>query len=110
MKHIFEYLFSKKSDLNKLKTNSFGITKKDMIGEIKGFPVGVVVKMMEEQKSQGNKPNIKVFQWRCDAGDVVSGFDWGATKDGNGFWYDVIMNMNFDRFFKAYPEYKKYDI
>ena len=68
MKHIFEYLFSKKSDLDKLsKTNRFGITEKDMIGHLKGFPVGVVVRMMEEQEKQGNKPNISTFQ-RRDAG------------------------------------------
>ena len=40
-------LFNKKN-LEKSKDNKYGITEDDMIGELNGFPVGVVVRMMEE--------------------------------------------------------------
>ena len=69
MKTILEYLFSKKSDLDKLsKTNQFGITEKDLIGELEGFPLGVVVRMLEEAEKQENKPDVKVFQKKSKLG------------------------------------------
>lgn len=40
-------LFNKKN-LEKNKINKYHITKKDMIGDLKGFPIGVVVRMLEE--------------------------------------------------------------
>ena len=105
MKTINEYLFSKKSDLDKLKTNRFGITEKDMIRALEGFPVGVVVKMMEEQEKQWNKSDVKIFQKNRS-----TGFSWYKTEDGTSFWYQVLSNDDFDLFYKKYPEYKKYDL
>ena len=104
MKTLKEALFNKKNlDKN---NNQYNISKKDMIGELKGFPVGLVVRMMEEQELQGNKPNIKVFQkYVMDAND---GFEWKGTEDGQGFWYKVI-NGDFTLFFEKYPEYEKYN-
>ena len=112
MKHIFEYLFSKKFDMDKIKikTNRFHITRDDMIGELKGFPVGVVVRMLEETEWQGNKPDVKVFQHNNHRGKGLGGFKWSKTNIGHAFWEDVIFNKNFDKFYKEYPEYKKYDI
>ena len=110
MKHIFEYLFSKKTDLDKIRTNRFGITEKDMIGSLKGFPVGVVVGMMEEQENQGNKPDVKVFQRKRSVNKHGGGFDWVATKDTHNFWSKVITGRNFNAFYEKYPEYKKYDL
>ena len=111
MKPILEYLFSKKSDLDKLsKTNRFGITKKDMFGGLKGFPVGVVVRMLEEQEKQGNKPNVKVFQKNLETGQYGGGFEWDYTEEKWSFWSKVITYRNFREFYKRYPEYKKYDI
>ena len=110
MKHIFEYLFSKKSDLDKIKTNRFGITKKDMIGNLEKFQVGVVVRMLEEQELQGNNPDVKVFQKNQGAGRPIGGFDWNETECGRDFWFDVIRWRIFKKFYEKYPKYKKYDI
>ena len=67
-----ESLFSKK---NLDVVNKYGISKKDMIGQIKDFPVGVVVRMMEEQEAQRGDANIKQFQIsRCE------GFPWEKPK------------------------------
>lgn len=96
-------LFNKKN-LEKSKVNKYGITEDDMIGELNGFPVGVVVRMMEECELQGNKPNIIVLQ---DSPD--SAFDWFETEAGWYFWECVIEDCDFDRFFKKYPEYEKYN-
>ena len=110
MKTILEYLFSKKSDLDKIRANIFGITEKDMIRALEGFPVGVVMRMMEEQKNQGNKPDVKVFQRAANADSSDGGFHWDDTEDGYEFWEAVINFINFNKFYKKHPEYKKYNI
>ena len=111
MKTILEYLFSKKSDLNKLsKNNRFHITKKDLIEDLEGFPVGVVVRMLEEQEKQGNNPDVKVFQKKIAVGKDQGGISWGLTEAGFIFWDAVINYEEFTVFYKRYPEYKKFDI
>ena len=87
----------------------YNITKKDMVDDLKGFPVGVVIRMLEEQEKQGNKPDIKVFQKNCCAGWNDNGFEWDDTEDGEDFWEGVISYDDYDKFFKEYPEYKKYN-
>ena len=97
-------LFNKKNlDKNR---NKYNITEEDMIGDLKGFPIGLVVRMMEEQEAQGNKPDIKVFQDDATVGDDEGGFTWAETKDDWDFWKYVISNKRFDFFFEKYPEYK----
>ena len=106
MKTLKESLFNKKN-LENGKVNKYGITEDDMIRNIEGFPVGVVVRMMEEQEAQGNKPDVGVFQY--DRRLASKGFQWDETEGGQTFWSNVISNENFDLFFKKYPEYEKYN-
>ena len=111
MKPILEYLFSKKSDLDKLsKTNRFHITEKDLIGDLEGFPVGVLVRMLKEAEIQGNKPDVKVFQSHKRRDKERGGFDWDKTECGRLFWEDVINYGKFNVFYGKYPEYKRYDL
>lgn len=98
-------LFSKKN--LDTKTNKYGITEDDMIDDLTGFPVGVVVKMMEEQERQGYESNVKVFQYHVTC--IVDGFDWAESMDGWEFWSKVINNRDFSVFFDKYPEYEKYN-
>ena len=107
METLKESLFSKKNLDNK--RNKYGITENDMIDDLEGFPVGVVVRMMEEQEAQGNESDVAVFQEDNEADTLIDGFDWDATEARSDFWCDVIGNKNFNRFFKRYPEYKKYN-
>lgn len=58
------------------------VTKKDLIGDIEGFPIEVVEKILER------------FQ-ECR----YKGFDW----EGKDFWSAVIKERDFDVFFKRYP-------
>lgn len=110
MKDLREALVTKKSIKNiVIINNRFGITKKDLIGDISVFPLGVVVKMLEEQEKQGNKPDVKVFQTNKLADNEHGGFYWDNTEDGDDFWYSIIEEDNFNIFYKKYPEYRKYD-
>lgn len=89
--------------------NPYNITKEDLIGELEGFPLGVVVRMLEEQKLQGNNSDIKVFQKLSNANRYIGGFDWDISTDGYDFWSSVFYKKNFDLFYKKYPSYKQYD-
>lgn len=75
------------------------ITGKDLIGDIKGFPIEVVEKMIERQVEQGDKADVDVFQYTA-----TGGFFWDETTEGCGFWSEVIINKNFDLFFEKYPK------
>ena len=100
-------LFSKKN-LEKHKHNKYGITEDDMIDGIEDFPIGVVVRMMEEQEAQGNEPDVVVFQEDNEADMSEGGFNWDATEAGFDLWSEVTDGI-FNRFFKRYPEYEIYN-
>ncbi len=82
----------------------FKVEQSDLVGEIKGYPIEVIEKMIEEQVKQGNCPNVEVFQKSVTADEVDGGFTWINTEDGMDFWEDVIVNDNFDLFFEKYPK------
>lgn len=79
------------------------ITKKDLIRNLKGFPIEVVEKMIERQVEQGNKPNVTVFQLSVGPDKSRGGFTWSETPEGAKFW-DIVINGNFDIFFEKYPK------
>jgi hypothetical protein len=79
-----------------------------LVGDIKDFPIEVVEKMIEEQVKQGNCPNVEVFQKYATADVDDDGFSWCNTDDGNDFWMEVIVECNFDLFFKKYPREYEY--
>lgn len=80
----------------------FNVEKSDLVGDIKDFPIEVVEKMIDEQVKQGNIPNVEVFQKCAILDDEDGGFAWNRTKDGEDFWREVIVESNFDLFFKKY--------
>ena len=79
------------------------ITKKDLKGQLIGFPVEVVMKMIEYQVEQGNSPNVRIFQKDKFQNNQHGGFLWSNTVDGYDFWYQVIALGNFYHFFNKYP-------
>lgn len=113
MKSLKEALVHK--HLDSKVPNPFGLTKNDLIGDLRVFPMGIVVRMLEEQEKQGNKPNIKVFQQNIASDKHMGGFNWADSRDGMDFWHDVINpshlnSINSTHFFKKHPEYKKYNL
>ena len=80
------------------------VEQSDLIGEIKGFPIEVVQRMVDEQVRQGNEPDVKVFQRCRKAPALGGGFVWARTDDGFDFWDEVINRKNFDLFFSEYPK------
>lgn len=80
------------------------VTEKDLIGDIKDFPIEVVQKMVDEQVRQGNPADVSVFQDDKRQGRSSGGFYWEETTEGHGFWDEVISLKNFDLFFDKYPK------
>jgi hypothetical protein len=84
--------------------NEIKITEKDLMGEIKDFPIEVVRKMVEEQVRQGNKADVGVFQECAHKVKKSGGFEWKETEYGFDFWNMVIIGKEFDEFFEKYPK------
>ena len=82
----------------------YKVEQSDLVGQIKDFPIEVVDKMIEEQVTQDNYPNVEVFQKCTTIDDEDGGFTWERTEDGEDFWREVIEEGNFELFFKKYPK------
>lgn len=89
--------------------NRFNLTNDNMVDRLYGFPVGVVVRMMELQLEQTGKNDISVFTKDAGSDKVHGGFDWSDTVEGLEFWAEVIDEHNFGVFFEKYPDYKRYN-
>lgn len=76
-------------------------------GDIEGFPIEVVAKMLELQYEQSGVVDVSVFEDDRDAGVALSGFDWNMTSEGDNFWESIIMKRDFSEFFKKYPKEEK---
>lgn len=72
-------------------------------GELTGFPIEVVEKMLEYQVKQGNPKNVIVFENLSTCDVVAGGFDWEKTTEGREFWEAVIADRFFGLFFEMYP-------
>ena len=73
-------------------------------GDLKGFPKEIIAKMLDYQEEQGNPRDVSVFEEDFWVPMSIKGFDWDNTKDGFDFWEQVILERNFDLFFKKYPK------
>ena len=82
------------------------VKQEDLIGQIKGFPIEVVQRMVDCQVEQGNKADVSVFQRYKIASKLDGGFDWLNTKEREPFWLHTTSG-NFDEFFEMYPKQNK---
>ena len=83
--------------------NTIKISKGDIAGSIKNFPIEVVTKMVEHQIAQCGTADVHVFIRNKAAAALGGGFDWDSTEEGYDFWNDIIHGGEFDKFFKEYP-------
>jgi len=92
--------------LNQKEINMIGnrVEQSDLIGDIEGFPIEVVQKMVDEQIAQGTPMDISVFQNNKSSSCEYGGFTWTNTPDGQRFWANIIVHKNFDMFFEKYPK------
>ena len=73
-------------------------------GNIEGFPVEVIAKMLERQYEQSKVVDVSVFENNKAASVRISGFFWADTVEGSDFWDRVVMGRDFSEFFKKYPK------
>lgn|SRR5574344_916969 len=85
----------------------YEVKREDLIGDIEGFPIEVVQRMIECQVEQGNKADVSVFQNRKSCSGGSGGFEWCDTTERHDFWDKVILNRDFKIFFEKYPKENK---
>lgn len=76
-------------------------------GELEGFPLEVIDKMIERQVEQNNEANVEVFEDENECNSLLGGFWWRKTIEGKSFWDKVILERKFDIFFEKYPKEKE---
>ena len=82
------------------------VTADDLIGDISGFPIEVVQKMVDYQVKQGNTADVAIFQKKRITPKANGGFNLYETEDGD-LWSGVLEFFNFDLFFQKYPKKEK---
>lgn len=75
-------------------------------GDIEGFPIEVIAKMLERQYEQSGKINIEGLEYNRIA-IAPRGFNWDETTEGYDFWDSVIFRRDFPKFYKLYPKEKE---
>lgn len=83
--------------------NTYKVKPEDLIGEIKGFPIEIVQKMVDYQVAQGNKADVTVFQKLATASRLDGGFNWLETEEYMD-WMGIIYHEEFSIFFKYNPK------
>lgn len=73
-------------------------------GQLKGFPMEIVERMLKYQVEQGNPRDVSIFEENRYADGEHGGFFWDSTSEGSDFWIIVLNDEKFDTFFKKYPK------
>lgn len=85
----------------------YKVTKNDLKGEIKDFPIEIVQKMVDYHIKEEGKMNIEDINSLQILPDGA--FNWRNTNEGLEFWGRVIDHHDFDLFFEKYPKSKHSD-
>jgi hypothetical protein len=86
------------------------VEEKDLIGQIKDFPIEIVQRMVDIQIEQGNNPDVSVFQRKKDTYRQGGGFQWSRTIEGTTFWSNIFNKSRYEDFFKRYPKETKEEL
>jgi hypothetical protein len=65
-------------------------------GQLEGFPVEIVDKMIDEQILQGNSRDVTVFENDAGQNKKGGGFDWYESRQKGDYWIEVIGRRNFN--------------
>lgn len=64
-------------------------------GQLEGFPLNIIEKMIEEQVAQGNPADVTIFEVNSCSTIDIGGFDLDRTNKER-YWIEVIYRRNFD--------------
>jgi hypothetical protein len=76
------------------------VKRKDIIGEITGYPIEIIQAAVDRGVEQGDDANIVIRGLQCSAS---LGFSWAETPEGSRFWERIMCRHKFDIFFQRYP-------
>lgn len=72
-------------------------------GQLQGFPVEIVQKMLERQFEQTGARDVTVFERYKIASGNRGGVTWSNTPEGHDFWSNIIEHGDFGTFWEMYP-------
>ena len=98
MKHISESIIGRRAPVW---PNPYGLTKKDAIGKIKGWPLEIITLALFEIYLARDDFSLKNLQKI----DLDCAFVWDKSKDGMYFWRSIA-DEKFDIFYKTYTPAK----
>ena len=99
MKHISESIIGRKG-VN-VWPNPYGLTKKDAIGKIEGYPLEIITLALYE--SYFVRKNFGLAGLQSEG--LSCAFDWNKSIDGHKFW-NTIAHGKFDVFYDTYTPKK----
>jgi hypothetical protein len=75
-------------------------TENDLIGELQGMPLIIVLAMQRERFLQTRQiDGVAGFQRRVNAIVDIGGFNFNHSPLGSEKWYDITVNKKFGIFF-----------
>lgn len=99
MKHISESIIGRRGV--SVWPNPYGLTEKDAIGRIKGYPLEIITLALYETYLTRDDFGLKDLQIL----GLDHAFSWNDSEDGMDFW-GSIFNKNFGIFYKTYTPKK----
>ena len=101
MKHIHESIIGRRGiSMQQIWPNPYGLTEKDAIEKIKGWPLEIITLALYETIKSKESQTIKNLQ----ENGIFGTFAWISSCDGWKFWNEIY-NHRFDIFYKTYtPE------
>lgn len=82
--------------------NPFNIQEKDLVGDIKDYPMEIITLAMLETRLQRSKFTLE----HMTKSDISGAFSWVNSEDGFDFWDGICNCKDFSEFYKKYtPEY-----
>lgn len=87
---------------NKSSEFSLFYPKIEYKGELNGLPSEIVDKILEYQVKQGNPRDITVFENNLLANYYNGGFSWYDTENTHEFWRKVLVEKDFNLFYRKY--------
>ena len=79
-------------------------------GQIDWLPDFIGEELMNQQKRQGNKRDISIFEKNIKAKMSEGGFDWPKSEQPGSFWYRILIEQDINLFLAWFkPELEVFD-
>lgn len=93
---LLEYYIAKLDSVEYQTSLSVKIKNYEPRGDVEGFPIHILERMILRQVEQENKPDLRVFEDHKNSDRKHGGFCWDETEEGFNVWSLVISSGKFE--------------